>query len=414
MGFIDYHGTKEDRFLDVVEYARDQQKEEMIRRNDASVSKWLTQMMDGFQLNNLNVKELLKYIILRYDHLKALRDTLINGSDIIEPEIIWKDFCIYIVCNHLELFDLSQTVNDKYYSTFMSKVFKYAVFIDFQSHMDTYRKDCSYRQYYIDCFDMLYEKQFWKWIAKRSQGNISVLLEFVDTYKQLSIFIGCYIYKITQSDNIVWMQRLEIEKNALDRIKDQYVYGHFNSPNYNKMINPLYKARVKESVYAGQESVSIVGVKISDFDKDKFIELINKQNIVDYIKAIQMIINYKISIEFKDIFHTLIDRMNVLEESIKKYETVYNPDMFLFYEYYMPEALIITLKYIEYLDADISDNVIADTEYEVKQTCKQLIVTVNDIIDEIYKFGSMELKARARALGTVMGQDGHVPIDERL
>lgn len=43
MGFIDYQGTKENRYTDVLEFAKAQQEEEARRLEDEKVGKWVTE-----------------------------------------------------------------------------------------------------------------------------------------------------------------------------------------------------------------------------------------------------------------------------------------------------------------------------------------------------------------------------------
>ena len=104
----------------------------------------------------------------------------------------------------------------------------------------------------------------------------------------------------------------------------------------------------------------------------------------------------------------MIIRMPILQESIDKFEEVYQPDIYSFYEYYIPEALQLTATYIEYLDVGIREEILQETEQEVLEAIKKLLIAVNDKIEEIYKFVSMETKAQARALESMMTQDGYV------
>ena len=82
--------------------------------------------------------------------------------------------------------------------------------------------------------------------------------------------------------------------------------------------------------------------------------------------------------------------------------------MYSFYEYYIPEALQLTSVYIEYLDVGIGEKILQETENEVLVATEKLVIAVNDKIDEIYRFASMEIKAKAKALESVMSQDGYV------
>ena len=73
MGFIDYHGTKEDRYFDVLEFARDQQYEEARRLEDEKVNKWLSEKLKDSKYIGLNVNDLMKQIIVRYRKLEKLK-----------------------------------------------------------------------------------------------------------------------------------------------------------------------------------------------------------------------------------------------------------------------------------------------------------------------------------------------------
>ena len=109
-----------------------------------------------------------------------------------------------------------------------------------------------------------------------------------------------------------------------------------------------------------------------------------------------------------NLYKELIIRIPTLQESLDKFEEIYQPDMYQFYEYYIPEALQLTATYIEYLDVGIGEKILQETEREVLDAANKLLIAVNDKIDEIYRFASMEIKAKAKALESLMSQDGYV------
>jgi len=55
MGFIDYHGTKEDRYTEVLEYARAQQEEDWKRKDEKKISLWLRDLTGSGSYAQLNV-----------------------------------------------------------------------------------------------------------------------------------------------------------------------------------------------------------------------------------------------------------------------------------------------------------------------------------------------------------------------
>lgn len=148
--------------------------------------------------------------------------------------------------------------------------------------------------------------------------------------------------------------------------------------------------------------------KRPQLDTEKFDSLLEKQTFPDYVEACKLLRKCELPNEMDNLYASLIERMPVLQVAIVKFESVYQSDMTQFYEYYIPEALQLTATYLEYLNAGIGDQIIQETEKEVLDAADKLLIAVNDKIDEIYKFASLEIKAKAKALESLMSQDGYV------
>lgn len=78
MGFIDYHGTKEDRYTEVLEYARAQQEEDWKRKDEKKISLWLRDITGSGSYTQLNVEELIKYVAVKYRTAQKIWDELMN------------------------------------------------------------------------------------------------------------------------------------------------------------------------------------------------------------------------------------------------------------------------------------------------------------------------------------------------
>jgi hypothetical protein len=154
--------------------------------------------------------------------------------------------------------------------------------------------------------------------------------------------------------------------------------------------------------------------KRPQLDSEMFYDLLEKQNIPDYVEACKLLVKCELPEEMNGRYSSLIERLPVLQDAIIKFESVYQPDMYQFYEYYIPEALQLTANYIEYLNVGIGEQIIVETEKEVLDAVDKLLIAVNDKIDEIYKFASMEIKAKAKALESLMSQDGYVDLDFKI
>lgn len=427
MGFIDYQGTKENRYTDVLEFAKAQQEEEARRLADARVAKWLTESLKDSRYADLALNDLIKYIIVKYRKLQEQKEILVSkqeDSDLIDDKLLWMDFCISAISRRLDNIGLSEETRNTYYHTFMGKVFKLEEFTSAERHYSSIAKNTSYKRYFADCFDLVQEKQFWKWLGRLGTKEKSSLIEFVRNYEQMSFLLGYYLYLGIRPQSPEWMKRLDLEREVLEKLIEEYSRGRYKQPNDLKLQNPLYEQpklrkvipEIKEPINEIDTSEETQGKVIEDpvrlrrpqLNKKLFEELLQKQKLLDYTQACRLLRNCELPEKMDDLYKELIVRMPILQESIDKFAEVYEPDMYQFYEYYIPEALQLTATYIEYLDVGIGEKILSETEREVLDAASKLLIAVNDKVDEIYKFASIEIKAKAKALESLMSQDGYV------
>lgn len=149
-------------------------------------------------------------------------------------------------------------------------------------------------------------------------------------------------------------------------------------------------------------------------DSAAFDKLLNKKEIPAYAECCRMLLKCELPNEMAEIHTNLADRMTILQAAIDKFKNVYQTDMTEFYDYYIPEALELTASYLEYENAGIDREIVERTKEEVFEATRSLLTAVNDKIDEIYKFASMELQAQAKALADMMGQDGYVDSSKKI
>ena len=82
MGFISYHGKKEDRYSEILEYSKAIQNEEWAKSEEERISNWLKKLTGDEQLAHLNIPELLKLIIIQYRLLTDSYKDVINKREI--------------------------------------------------------------------------------------------------------------------------------------------------------------------------------------------------------------------------------------------------------------------------------------------------------------------------------------------
>lgn len=142
--------------------------------------------------------------------------------------------------------------------------------------------------------------------------------------------------------------------------------------------------------------------------------LIEQQTIPTYTEACHLLLDCELPENMDEIMNQLIERMSVLQETAEKFGGIYEADLSQFYEYYIPEALELTSTYLEYLDLDIGEELINETEKEVMDAIEKLVLGVNEKIEEICKYAMIEIRAKAKALDSMMSQDGYVGSEFKL
>lgn len=140
----------------------------------------------------------------------------------------------------------------------------------------------------------------------------------------------------------------------------------------------------------------------------EFEEFMGRQTIRDYIEACKLLLKCELPEKMEKVEKKLMERMAALQDCITKFGSIYQTDLSQFQEYYIPEALQLTASYLEYIDEEIDENTIKETEMEVLDAVEQLLAGVNDKIEEIRKFAAIELQAKAKALESMLSQDGYI------
>lgn len=180
---------------------------------------------------------------------------------------------------------------------------------------------------------------------------------------------------------------------------------------FESEIKPEIKSEPKHETESRQEAKpepKPVKRKRPKLNTDKFEWLIEQQKIPAYTEACHLLLDCELPENMDELMNQLIERMSVLQETSEKFNGIYEADLSQFYGYYIPEALELTSTYLEYLDIDIGEKLINETEKEVMDAIEKLILSVNEKIEEICRYAMIEIRAKAKALDSMMSQDGYV------
>ncbi|MBQ7864185.1 MAG: hypothetical protein IJ353_06960 [Lachnospiraceae bacterium] len=182
-----------------------------------------------------------------------------------------------------------------------------------------------------------------------------------------------------------------------------------------------YEATMKSMLAGGQvvlkepvdDVVEAPSSKIA-IDTEAFDNCLEQENIEGFTSCFKMLRDCGLPEDVTERLKEIVNRMGVLKDAVSKFKKVYEADISLFMENYIPEALNLSVGYIEYVNANVSEDILLSTQTEVVEALDTLLIGINDKIDEIYKFASIELKATAKALNATMSSDGYVDSKFRI
>ena len=152
----------------------------------------------------------------------------------------------------------------------------------------------------------------------------------------------------------------------------------------------------------------------SGLDRARFRSLVEQHGIPNYVSACKMLLECEMPENIKENYNRLVERMPILQDAVNKFDNVYHADLDQFDDYFAPEALTVTATLVEYEVVKPSDEILQNTRENVYQASKKLLLLVNEKIDEIYKFVTIETNAEARALEALLSQDGYVDPELKL
>lgn len=431
MGFIDYHGTKEDRYTEVLEYSRAQQEEDWKRKDEKKLSLWLRDLTGNSSYAQLNVEDLIKYVVVKYRAVqKAWKslESLIKINPEVDMEQLWQDFSLDLAARHLSAFPLTAEKRAKYLQAFRTKIFKLETAPSAEEYYRMVKDNPKYRQYFAECFDPTWKGQHvYKWLragVKRNETGLKLLDEFLDADRDLSLFLTLSLHQVILPHDDAWMREAEAERKAISDIRGKIHRGTLFAPELALLKNPLYKEEAEEptkAVSTGDDNQPVeaveeegAGIPDSGLDKKRFNELIQGGRIADYTAAAKLLLDCSLPDEIAQIFRQLIDRMPILQDAVNRFDDIYHADLDQFEEYFAPEALKITAVYLDYQAVRPSEKILKETRDGVFLATRKLLQVVNEKIDEIYRFVTIDANAEAKALETLMSQDGHVDPAHRI
>ena len=442
MGFIDYHGTKENRYTEVLDYARSQQKEDWKRKQTVKIKKWLDELTGNSSMADMYIQDLLKTVIVRHRDLLTMEQSLTDGIleiDGISNEQLWKDYTFDLIRRHVDPFHMDVLQRNKHFDAFLTKIFKTSTSGGAEEFFRNISDKPEYRRYLIEYFDPAWkDQQFFKYmseICRKDKFKSEVYGKFLASYRQLGLSMALYLYQAIQPRDDGWMLQEAAEWNAISDLEIKAQKGTLATSDRKKIVNPPLVedeekvTPIKELNPGGntdQESPAedigqrqtfediAATIPQSNLRKSDFKAYMEKADIPSYVNACILLLECDLPENIRSNYDQLISRMPVLQDSVNKFDEIYHADLDQFKEYFVPEALQLTATYLDYQAAGPSEKILKETRENVLVATRKLLQVVNEKIDEIYKFVTIDANAEAKALEAIISQGGYVDPEYKI
>lgn len=177
----------------------------------------------------------------------------------------------------------------------------------------------------------------------------------------------------------------------------QYNMNMFWNHHTDEMINDMSK--IQQDLINEKRNRTPCPVDVGSLNEESDID--------DFISVLEYLKIYGMSQSINEQVIRTLEGLKRLQQTITK-----NSDTILpidnFKNYYLPEAIKLIFLYDEYEDEGISEQRLNDLYENIQISLTAVNNAINSKLEEIQLFETMEVKARAKALADIIGQDGFV------
>lgn len=221
MGFIDYHGTRESHYDDVMEYAKTQKEREVAERIRRQQMSAFAELMGDEKYASFDAKAILRQIGIEYRSAAELFRSLAlqPADDRIDLPQLWKDLWVYTTGRYLQSAGISEEKASMLFCLLLGKCLKLeepdAEILHFQLLQDSRR----YRRH-MRAFSLAQTSDFWKmlYIHGKSRGLQNTVARFLDVYRR---YVTCMAYLLCLKVPLVSEELEKTLAEDLDNIESQ-------------------------------------------------------------------------------------------------------------------------------------------------------------------------------------------------
>lgn len=245
MGFIDWHGTKEDHFDDVLEYAKDRKREEIRAQEEKIIRKWMGDRLGNSRYGQIKSTDCVRLLAREYIALDQLYMDMIrsvnSGNIKFDPVQLWKDLWTATIEAVIEYAGIQDQKKVALMSAFSDKVFRLNSLTSVERHLQEKKNSRRYTKYFRECFflEIGQPMQFWRWIYKLQRGNYRKTESLLSGYQRSLLLMAFYLY-LSAEESGKWILQMEQQVNVLTDLQKLFSENAYYESDDKKLVNPLY------------------------------------------------------------------------------------------------------------------------------------------------------------------------------
>lgn len=257
MGFIDWHGNKQDQYEDILEFAKMKEKMESDNFGSQMKKKADAKFFGVPELLSMESDEILKLLLKEKKSMDMLYDILVQHSPSIEQLHIdlnmtkqfYDDFLRYSIDTLFLQTKIEEERIHQFVDVILKKIFKVNNAISSEEHYQRMKTCEEYRRYLSRGFELKSGNVtlFWQWIrylsdlsARKKEGT-----QFIKLYQRFILHLSYYINQLLPEADVGkrYMERNKVNVETLQKS----VTTEINLIRIEEYIrNPIFKIREDE------------------------------------------------------------------------------------------------------------------------------------------------------------------------
>lgn len=252
MGFIDWHGNKQDHYQEVLAFA--QMKERLNTENFGSQMKKKAdaEFFGTPELASLKTKEVLKLLVKEQKTMGRIYKQLLcdAGADAGGAEIqIYQDAWLYLIVHMIDESALDKTTKEKLADAFLNHILKMENRTSVKLHGQSLQQNSAYQKYVRECFELRSGSPavFWQWIGYLEQKSFGKEQgqQLARLYQMFSMHFAFYLNQIIPEQEIGKRFAKNRKVHASIIAMSLRDFGSYPAL-MEKMENPLYCEKLKK------------------------------------------------------------------------------------------------------------------------------------------------------------------------